>query len=298
MDTARSFSIITTCMDRLEDLKRTLPRMIEQDCAEVIVVDFSCPQGTGAYVAKHLPSVRVVSVDGQKFFSNWTARNAGAAVATSDTLLFSDLDIILAKDAVAWIADNLPDNTLGHFKNARRPQFNKQQRSLAMNQLKGFHVVPTAKFREVGGYDDVPQGYAAGADTDLEVRLSFCGVQRYELPDTILEGVIEQDLGTRTKHHALKIAVSYCASQLYRSVKLELLRITRRFELPRKLRAEIYRRALEAARNLSAAEPIARISVDLHDDAIPMPKQLGFAKARRRVSLNVEISGNEPPAGK
>ncbi len=42
-----------------------------------------------------------------------------------------------------------------------------------MNQLKGFHVIPAPAFRRLGGYDEVLEGYAAGADTDLEDRLSL-----------------------------------------------------------------------------------------------------------------------------
>ena len=55
------FSIITTCMGRLDHLKQTLPRLLEQPDCEVIVVDWSCPQDTAGYVAKHFPAVNVVA---------------------------------------------------------------------------------------------------------------------------------------------------------------------------------------------------------------------------------------------
>jgi len=298
----RSFSIITACMDRLEDLKRTLPLMLDQDCAEVIVVDYSCPQGTAAYVAKHFPSVRVVSVEGQRFFSNWTARNAGAAAATSDMLLFCDADILLAKDAVDWIAGNLPENALGHFTNESAQKLEKpergRKRALAFNQLKGFQVVPTAAFRAVEGYDDVPQGYGAGGDSDLVLRLRLYGLEAYPLPVSIIDDVIEQDRASRMQHHVLKMRVSYCAGVLYRAAKFELLRLTRRMELPLKARRNLYRQSLAAARRFDPAQPSVNVSVDLHAVPVLMPKELGFSKVRRRVSLNVELTGIAPLARK
>jgi hypothetical protein len=302
MGSARSFSIVTTCMDRLDDLKRTLPLMVDQGSAEVIVVDFSCPQGTGAYVAKHFPSVRVVSVEGQRFFSNWKARNAGAAAATSDMIIFCDADVMLAKNAVDWIAGNLPDNALGHFTNESAQKLEKKgrgrKRALAFNQLKGFHVVPTAAFRAVEGYDDVPQGYGAGGDSDLVLRLRLYGLEAYPLPVSIIDDVIEQDRAARMKHHGQRLAVSYCAGVLYRAAKFELLRLTGRSELPLKARINLYRKSLAAARRFGRGQPTTNVSVDLHTVPVLMPRELGFSKVRRRVSLNVELTGSAPLARK
>src|SRR5438270_11931917 len=100
----RSFAIITTCKGRLEHLKLSLPAMVSQACNEVIVVDYSCPQMTGEFVTANFPGVRVVSVEGEETFSNWKGRNAGAAAATSDGLVFIDADTILADGAIDWIA--------------------------------------------------------------------------------------------------------------------------------------------------------------------------------------------------
>ena len=60
------YSIVTTCMGRLDHLKESLPAMLAQPDSEVIVVDYSCPQGTGDYVAKHFPAARVVRVEGRE----------------------------------------------------------------------------------------------------------------------------------------------------------------------------------------------------------------------------------------
>ena len=160
---ARTFSIITTSKGRLEHLKLSLPQMLRQNCSEVIVVDFSCPEGTGDYVRTHFPAVKVVAVEGEDYFSNWKARNAGAAAASSNVLIFCDADTVLADDAGAWISDTLPERAFGFFERAKTVRFNTSGLRLAANQLRGFHVIPAAAFRRLGGYDEVFQGYAAGA---------------------------------------------------------------------------------------------------------------------------------------
>src|SRR4029079_5623520 len=112
---ARTFSIITTCKGRLEHLQASLPKMMAQCANEVIVWDYSCPQGTGEFVTANFPSVRLVSVPGQKHFSNWKARNSGAAVATSDVLVFVDADTVMAEGAIDWLSKNLPERPFAFF---------------------------------------------------------------------------------------------------------------------------------------------------------------------------------------
>src|SRR4029453_19625824 len=89
--------------------------MLAQD-AEVIVVDYSCPEGTGDYVGRHFPSARVVWVEGEMGFSNWKARNRGADAATSDVLVFCDADIILAENAIDVIRPTLPAGAFGRVR--------------------------------------------------------------------------------------------------------------------------------------------------------------------------------------
>ncbi len=78
-----SLSIITTCKGRLAHLKESLPAMAAQPGAEVVVVDYDCPEATTAYVREHFPAVKVVKVEGRPHFNNWEARNIGATHATA-----------------------------------------------------------------------------------------------------------------------------------------------------------------------------------------------------------------------
>jgi len=290
---ARTFSIITTCKGRLEHLKKSLPTMIAQPCNEVIVVDYSCPQGTGAFVSSNFPSVRIVTVEGQDHFSNWKARNAGAAVAKSDVLIFVDADTLLAEDAAQWIAAHVPPRTFGYFDTKTSQGFNRGGLRVASNQLKGFQIVPTAAFRRAGGYDEVLEGYAAGADTDLEVKLAMLGLRRRALDPCIVKSVIEHDASSRTKHHAQPIKYSYAAGLLYRAAKRALLKINGRVELPIAVRRSLYSAASKAASSLGPDQARITMNVKIRQEPIGMPRQLGFERGQQNLSLKLELSLEE-----
>jgi glycosyltransferase involved in cell wall biosynthesis len=290
---ARTFSIITTCKGRLEHLKKSLPTMVAQPCNEVIVVDYSCPQGTGGFVSANFPSVRLVSVEGQDHFSNWKARNAGAAVANSDVLIFVDADTLLADGAIQWISEHVPPRTFGYFDTRTSQGFNRVGIRVAANQLKGFQVVPTAAFRRAGGYDEVLEGYAAGADTDLEQKLAMLGLRRRALDSSIVKSVIEHDASSRTQHHAQPIRYSYAAGLLYRAAKRALLKINGRVELPIAVRRSLYRAASKAAGSLGPDQARVTMHVKIREEPIGMPRQLGFERGKQSISLKLELSLEE-----
>jgi glycosyltransferase involved in cell wall biosynthesis len=287
---ARTFSIITTCKGRLGHLKSTLPKMVAQGANEVIVVDFSCPEGTGDWVTADFPAVRVVSVTGQEHFSNWKARNAGASVATSDVLLFVDADTTLAEGAIDWLSSHLPEQAFGFFKRDASQSFNQGGPRLAANQLKGFHVIPAAAFRRVGGYDEVLEGYAAGADTDLEERLLRTRVARHALDPCIVESVIQHDAASRTEHHAHPVRMSYGTGLLYRAAKRVLLRTRGEVELPLKIRKYLYGAAAKAMSSLGSRSDTVSLNVTLGEEPVLMPRQLGYKSGKQTLSLRVEVS--------
>lgn len=287
------FSIITTCMGRLDHLKESLPRMLEQPDAEVIVVDWSCPQNTTDYVAKHFPKARVVKVEGKEVFSNWAARNAGAGEAKGAVLIFCDADTVLQPNALEWIGDQLKPGTFGHFSRNATTKFNTTRLRLGYNQLRGFHAVPAQAFRKFGGYDDVLEGYAAGADTDLETRMVIFGFKRLVIDPEIVERVVEHDNEDRFRHHKMAIRTSYAAGYFYRKAKTALIRMRRVPNLPLPLRKNMYDAAKKAAAALDGTTNSVNFKIDLEREPIGMPLQLGFKKAQFKMSLNLNISGEE-----
>lgn len=286
----QTYSIITTCKSRLSHLKLSLPKMLTQTCKEVIVVDYSCPEGTGEFVKKNFPSVRIVSVTGEEHFSNWKARNRGASVAASDVLVFVDADTVLADGAVDWLSKHFPAQAYGFFDNKTSRAFNLGGPRVAANQLKGFQVIPAAAFRRVGGYDEVLRGYAAGADTDLEERLDAIRLVRHCLDPCIIDSVIQHDAASRTQHHAETIPRSYGTGLLYRAAKRALLKMRREVELPLRTRQHLYDAASKAAGALGAERDQARLDVTLIQQPILMPRQLGYERGVQTVSLRVEVS--------
>jgi len=286
---ARTFSIITTCKGRLEHLQASLPKMIAQGASEVIVVDYSCPDGTAAFVAKTYPDVRVVTVAGEQHFSNWKARNAGAAAASGDLLIFVDADTIFADGAVVAIDAALPERAYGFFLRKASRAFNRGGPKLALNQLKGFHVVPAEAFRRIGGYDEVLEGYAAGADTDLEERLSMLGLERHPLDPKIIESVIEHDAASRTEHHAHAVGTSYAAGLLYVAAKKAVMQRNRRPQLALETRQQLYAGALQAAQTLGTKADRAGITVTLDHQPVLMPRQVGYERGTLSLSLRVEM---------
>ena len=287
----RTYSIITTCMSRLEHVKQTLPGMLAQPAAEVIVVDYSCPQGTGSFVRENFSSARVVEVKEQDHFSNWAARNAGAAAASGDVLVFCDADTMLAPGALEWLDGQLPPRAFGMFTRPATDKFNKTRLRIASNQLKGFHVIPSRPFRRLGGYDEVLRGWGAGGDTDLEDRLVLLGLTAFKLPPTIIADVIQHDNQERLKHHDQPIMTSYAAGMLYREAKLATLKLKRRLNLPPNLRQRLYSAAQAAARQIAAGEQTATMTLNLDQRPVGMPRQLGFEKAHCNVTVTVELAG-------
>jgi glycosyltransferase involved in cell wall biosynthesis len=275
-------------MGRLDHLKLSLPRMLEQP-AEVIVVDYSCPQSTADYVEAHFPAARIAREQGKQHFSNWQARNSGAAVAQSDVLVFCDADTILAKGAIDWLSNNFPTSNFGHFDRVTTAGFNKSGLRLASNQLRGFQVIPRHDFHLLGGYDEVLQGYAAGGDTDLEDRLVLLGLTRCALDPNIIDDVLEHDNADRTKHHADPISTSYAAGLLYRTAKLALLRMGKSVDLPVQTRRNVYNAARKAAKALGPSQSSASLSVTLDVRPVLMPRQLGYEQGLQKLSLKVDV---------
>ena len=286
----RSFSIITACKGRLDHLKQALPRMLAQGSAELIVVDYSCPDGTGDYVESHFPAVRVVRVPGETGFSNWKARNRGAEVATCDMLVFCDADTVLAEQALSVIDKALPANRYGFFTRQATARFNKTGLRLGHNQLRGFQVVPTTAFARLGGYDEVLEGYAAGGDTDLEERLTLIGVRGVRLSDGIVDEVVEHDNAARFTYHRAPIQVSYAAGLFYRRAKLALMRLKQGAEIPLQQRQLLYAEARSTAQRIARGEKVSVMQVNIENNAVGMPRQLGFESGKCIVSINVKLA--------
>jgi len=221
------FSIITTCKGRLSDLRQSLPTFVAQAGAEVVVVDYDCPDGTGRYVAEHYPQVRVVAVADKAKFNSSHARNAGAAEATGDFLVFLDADMVIGAGFVDYLAQNMKPRSFGTFGGG------------VANSARGGCVVDRVLFNAVGGYDEVLEGYG-GEDLDLYTRLRFVRARHVELPRQYIANVIEQDQAAREKYRGPNPRKQFLRGMAYQLAKDSIMRMTDKPKLNEALRRNIY----------------------------------------------------------
>jgi len=224
---APRFSIVTTCKGRLSDLKQALPTFVAQTGAEVVVVDYDCPDGTRGYVAEHFPQVRIVALTDKPKFNSSHARNAGAAQATGDFLVFLDADMMIGEGFLDFLTANMKARSYGIFS-----------RGVA-NSARGACVVDRALFQAVGGYDEVIEGYG-GEDLDLYSRLRFLRARHVSLPREYIANVIEQDDDAREKYRGPNIRKQFLRGMTYLLAKETVMRVMDKPVLDEQIRRGIY----------------------------------------------------------
>ena len=151
------YSVVTTCKNRLQYLMHSLPSFLDQADAEVIVVDYNCPQRTAELVTEKFPRVRAIRVPDVEGFNLPRARNIGASQAKGSILAFVDADVVLGQNFLAEMGPKLSRNTFGIFDEPA--------------ELRGTCLVHRAAFDRVQGYDEVVVGYA-WEDLDFYRRLN------------------------------------------------------------------------------------------------------------------------------
>jgi glycosyltransferase involved in cell wall biosynthesis len=225
-------SAITTCKGRLAHLKQTLPTLMALPDCEVVVVDYDCPQGAGAWVRDSYPRVRVVEVSDRPYFNAAAARNLGAAAATGEWLVFLDADVSVAPGFSAAVEGLLrPDAFL--LADPRRPG------------LWGALVVERRHFNAVGGYDEVFEGWGA-EDVELPERLAMRGLRQGSFSRVLLT-VIAHGEAERTRFHEITDRrLNALINEVYRTAKTDLTRqgISLELEGRRRLYAGIRSAAL------------------------------------------------------
>jgi glycosyltransferase involved in cell wall biosynthesis len=233
------FSIITTCKGRLHQLSRSLPSFLKQPDCEVIVVDYSCPDGTGAYVRKNFPAARVVDVPGMQGFSVTHARNLGARQARGKVLIFLDADVIIADDFTACVSEQVSPGRFGVLEGS--------------NQLRGCCVVASEDYDRVGGYDEAMQGYVA-EDIEFCTRLKLAKCKAAVLdPHLIVKSIAHGDK-ERVRFYDAGIRLAYVQGKIYRTLKKMLLKESDQLELALGLRHQLFARIRDVVRDPKAFE--------------------------------------------
>ena len=289
------FSIVTACKNRLSHIQQSLPAMMAQPDSEVIVVDFSCAEGTASYVRAHHPDARVVEVPGRDYFSNWEARNIGAAAARGEWLVFVDADIILSKDCVQWLGQNMVPGHYAKFPPGKQLERHKSQTSaISLNNLQGFLVVRKQAFNKIGGYDELLKGWGAGGDVDIQNALGCARIKKTFLPEDIVEQVIEHGDDMRFAHTGGSFRKSFIQNLLYRELKRFLLPI---LGVPINLetRKKVFAAAVKAAATARGRSTTARAEVILARRPVEMRRRLGHPNSEIQLSLRAIVDHLEVP---
>lgn len=266
------YSIITTCKGRLHHLRQSLPCFVAQKDAEVIVVDYDCPDNTADYVREHFPSVKVVKLADRPIFNLSKARNAGVNIASGETFLFLDADIIPVADFTEKVSGIGPD-TYGEF--------------VFTNDVRGSCVVPAAKFNLIGGYDEVILGYGA-EDLDLYHRLRLAGLTREVLSETWIERVIGNTARERVQFIDVGKKLGFARGVLYREAKSLLLKYEMKCELDIKLRQAIWDRVDEIIHSPDVFETRMYLEIPLPE--IKAGGLLQNCEFGRSIRLSVKLS--------
>jgi len=192
-----SVAIIVRCMDRADQLRVSLPSLLNQDYPDyqVVVVDHSSQDGlTELLEAAKSPRLRVVRCPRPVFFNPSTSGNIGVRYSFSDLLFFLDTGMTfrderqLSEIVAAFEASSEVDDS--HYKTWReRACYPSLEGTRLVPDGPGRHVfcecechglhmlVSRDIFQRIGGLNEalLDWGYE---DTDLMTRLELCGYGR------------------------------------------------------------------------------------------------------------------------
>lgn len=146
-------------MGRREHLEMTLPFMLST-FDKVIVVDWSCPQGSGGYASSEGASV--VYKYGEKYFDAARAKNYGAKLVTTEYVCFVDADSFCMPGLKDELQSLLcPDSMILSARNSDGTD---------IEDTVGFLACPLSAFCDVGGFEECWTGWG-GEDLQLRGKL-------------------------------------------------------------------------------------------------------------------------------
>jgi glycosyltransferase involved in cell wall biosynthesis len=207
-------AFVTTCKGRLHHLKQTLPALVRLNPAEIIVVDYNCPDATADWVEANYPQVKVVRVTDDPGFCLPRARNLGAAQSTSPWLCFIDADILVDKGWLGWMAAHADSQ---HF------YLPSKHNGKYLPEIAGTFLCPRQAFEACNGYDEAFRGWG-GEDIDLYTRLPIeAGVRAAEYPNSFVNPINHAD-DERTTYHSIKdVRIQGLINSCYVKTKRHLL---------------------------------------------------------------------------
>jgi len=210
-DTFLTFA--TTCMGRLEHLKQTLPKMVDQLGSHVVVVDYSCPDGAGDWVREHFDAsqVSVVTMEGRTRFDRSEAKNAGIVASATPWVCLIDADILLTPNFAEQIRPLL---RTGHSLRS----------SSILEGTGGTFIAQRSTLVKVGMHDPTYLGWGE-EDDDLLDALHFAGVVADMYPDKWVDHIDHDDDQRTQFHDHSDRRISHMVNRVYRAAKWDMARM-------------------------------------------------------------------------
>ena len=168
--------VVTTCMGRLDHLKRTLETLVAQDC-KLVVVDYSCPENCGSWVVNnHGSRVHVVRVLDQKYFNVSKAKNAGAKYVK---IIGTDIDWIFFLDCDMPVSSSFVDEV--------KRGINKNNYFMVQYNP-GLLGVSVKDWGRAEWFDEGIDGYGY-EDIQLILKLDVLGLKISLLPEKLISPI-------------------------------------------------------------------------------------------------------------
>jgi hypothetical protein len=173
-------SIVTTCKNRWEFLKQSLPTWLGRGFYQIVIVDWSSDDPIASKIAE-MPDgdtpVTVIRIEGEEIFNGGMARNQGSLEVPSEYIMFIDSDMKI-KD---WSKSEAIKMVPGRFYHGPHnvPPF-------------GTCVVRKWDFEAINGFSELYPAYG-WEDNDLYNRLDELGLRRSFYDERMVEHIDHSD---------------------------------------------------------------------------------------------------------
>lgn len=158
----KKFSIVSTCMNRSAMLRVSLQSWIGNPLiSEIVIIDW-CSKEPISWAEALDPRIRVIRVEGQKYFHLGKAFNTGISNSSGDFVMKMDVDYILnpycnlVEEFQKIITENVFIVGGGWIGEGKGNPF--------LQPTNGFLCAPRKSLLEAGGYNESLQGW--GYDDD------------------------------------------------------------------------------------------------------------------------------------
>jgi hypothetical protein len=190
---------IITCKGRLAHLRQTLPILVRESSWRVVLVDYSCPDGSGVWAEQSFGDrVLVVRVPGRAHFNKAAAITEGLhmveKILPQSWVALVDADTFVRGQASRTIETLLCRHHPWMIFASCRPE---------QRDLFGFTVLPPGAFRAVGGPDPSFLGWGS-EDIEYRMRVHYLGKFGFQVIDPSILGSIPHDDTDRTRFYAEK----------------------------------------------------------------------------------------------